>query len=481
MTKTMTEKIKNLINTKLGALIVLVILGFVACEKSSELGDNVLPASDTLSLYIDTTVDVQISTLTDDLITSGSASYVYLGSTYDPAFGYTTGGFASVMRLSDTIGGTNATIDSVVLFMQSTETDAWDGYGKFGVRQGFKVYELGKFIQTTDTLRSSDDLSSYKGDLLATGYKTFYKTGDSIIRIPLGGAGSAITQKFQNNLSSFKDTTKIEDFWKVFKGLYIEPTKEDGVMVNVNFYDNTSEQFVKTDTIKDDKGEIIKNSKGEDSTRNTITYRHGNKVMVYYKYTSSTNTVVKDSASLVFYSYYDSSTGVTTTDGHTSAYKHYFPAEVTSVVGKENQKFSYTVPLGGLKTRVKFELPDVLKSGERYIINKADLELPVEANSTQIPPDYMWVTASTRNDKDSLIYEYSSLSSKYGAFYDLKKGRYLFNVADRVQRMVNKEYTNNGFFVWPQTKWTSPRRAIFLNDARKVKLRLIYTKVNKLN
>ncbi|MBM55246.1 MAG: hypothetical protein CMB32_01665 [Euryarchaeota archaeon] len=157
--------IKYLVWRNSFALLFFVVMSIVGCRKpDSSIGIGNLPDEDLLSLVVIDTLEVKMTTVRDDSLSSENQSSAVLGRVFQPRIGETYAGFASQLRLSapNINFGTNPVADSIYLSLRYTG----HGYGEYS-NHTILVRELADTLHFDSTYYSSYDPETTHGDLTA--------------------------------------------------------------------------------------------------------------------------------------------------------------------------------------------------------------------------------------------------------------------------------------------------------------------------
>jgi hypothetical protein len=222
---------------------LFLLLTLLSCRKEPyEIGIDILPPTDTLSVYQTDTVTVIAYTEVQDSIRTDEFTFGMVGAIMDPVFGKTTASIYTQVRLS-TEGvtfGQNPVLDSLVLVLY------YQGYyGDTNTLQHLKVWELSQDLIKDSAYYSSQTAESYSILLADQYYRP--RPHDSVLvlgynvaphlRVNLSNNTNYLGNKILSAPQNVLNTN--EEFIKFFKGLRIEalPVDEGGSFIKFNTAD----------------------------------------------------------------------------------------------------------------------------------------------------------------------------------------------------------------------------------------------------
>ena len=177
-------------------LIALIAFLISSCEKKIlNMGADLLPEGDFISLKAIDTLSVFSYTMYDDSVRSDNPSISYLGQISDPYFGTTTAEFVTQIRLKARWDGKPFTIDSVKLFLHLLSTK-----GTTNVIHTLKLSEISDLI-SPDSAYYSNTLVHTAGYVLNSVELPVLKAdtiNDVVLKLPV---------EFGNYLT--RDTSKL--------------------------------------------------------------------------------------------------------------------------------------------------------------------------------------------------------------------------------------------------------------------------------
>lgn len=417
----------------------------VSCEKKEEIGFEVQPPEDKITVGFGDSCGLTAYTVRDDSVRTDETLLNLMGSYHDPVFGTSTAGFYVQFRLSDNnvSFGTNPVVDSIVLCLE------YDGgyYGDLTTVQSARVFEVNETFLIDSNYYSSDRFECNSTDLYTGHFKPNLK--DSVfvdtlayppqLRLRLN---NSLAQKFLN-----ASTTELSDnpnFLLFFKGLYVvaDPVSVNGAVINFDLLSANSKLVMYY----------------HNDAYDTLTYNF---------------VINENSARVNTFDHY----------GYSGA-SHSLQMQIAgdTVRGEQNL---YLQGMCGLKTYIR--LPDLrpLLNNGNVVINKAELIItptPSLLNSYAQPDQ---LTLSMINEDGSLSYlpdQYYG-TAYFGGTYNTSNGDYRFNIATYIQYLVRyfDEYVGKGLYLGLSGSAINAGR-LALNGPKtsssNLRLEITYTKLN---
>ncbi len=431
--------------------MAIVPLLFASCKKEGNIGTNIQPSDEVISLNSKDFFPVTY-TLREDSIRSDKAPIIQIGSMNDPIFGKTTAGLFSQFvipnNLLDINFGSGATLDSTILSLSYN----FDFYGDTLTQQTFNVYQMTQDMYYDSAYYSNHPKQYYP---VAVGSTTFSPhprlytivgndTMPPNLRIHINNnfAQQIFSQSGGSNLAS------TANFVQFLKGLYI-----------------TSE----TPGLSPGQGALLKFNPTDSLTRFTFYYH--------------TPTVNGQNFSFVLNS--------------SAAYYSYFTHDYSTAGGTINAQLNnpgpntfsevYVQSCAGLKTKIEFPFIDSLKNlPYKIAINKA--ELVIRAEPENATPNYpvnlqMYVVALDTNGLSYLLPDMFENTVYFGGSLNTVTNEYRLNIARYVEQLLNGEETHTkGLFLKEYSPVSGGRRAVMgsgsSNSGYRMYLHLVYTRIN---
>lgn len=418
-------------------LVFLICVFISACKDPDESGLNVLPPGDALSTILSDTTTIITRTVSDDSLASDELSAQLIGSINDPVFGISNASVYTEVNLEGTPVFTNQPqADSLVLSLVYNSY-----YGDTTAFQTFNVFRLTeKFYQDSSyyssrnfaydpTVRGSLQFQPQPKTSVVVGTDTLSPR----IRIPLEKSiGDSILALYGST-----ELSSNADFLNYFKGLYIQPV--------------------------------------------SLTTMNTGAVSIF-SFTSS---------KLILYFHDSTSTGKSYEFSLSGARINHFEHDRTnSDVGRQladstySDSLNYVQAMCGVKTRISFPYLRNYVSGQRIIINKAELEMQIKPGSGSvqyIPP--ISILLITRNSAGTFSFplDYFEPSGYFGGTINSAGNGYTFNITRQLQRYLDGANTSSEFDIVISGSGVLATRMIIgsgKNADYPMKLKLYYTKIN---
>lgn len=457
------------------AILLASALLFSCKADESDIGADLIPGEDQLDMHTYET-DLLCKTVREDsfpvFLKSNSLPALLLGSYIDPIFGKVQSNFAAQFtpsKASFTFGD-SAVVDSVILTLEYTSTKPYYGdISKWKGAQRFKVYELDEdILADTITTYYSNYNVKYKPTLLGERVvipnitapvkwkeDTLTTTENPQLRIRLDNAKSIFANATAAQLA---DGTS---FYNYFRGLYV-------VADNQDFQ-------------KEGEGAIL---------RFDVSTASNTKCRIRVFYHNKANTASNPFDFIDFYS--------TSATRKLNIYQHnYKNTQLLQDMkyGEYNANRVYVQGMGGVKTKVVLpnftQLPDFSDTTATYVINKAELIIPVDEeaytyaypvpdNLIVVMPDTAAKYSALENAPNANIRDLSDVTQYfYGGAYVPASKEYIFRISLHVSDLINRRLKQNkGLYLVSGLGGYLADRVVLSNTPnRKVRLRIIYTKI----
>ncbi len=406
-------------NTGFFFFLILGISFFSCNDDPGIMGLDIIPASDEIIVYFDTSTVIHSNTVSVDSIRSdedvytGNKSYNLLGSYMDPVFGASNASFASQLRLSknEIDFGEDFTLDSMVLYLQLANV-----YGdkRQAAPQEIFVYQLTDTINLDETYSSNLDFESYydQNEVLAHEFIS-PNYNDSVVAIKIDHSSF---------VELFSDTSNLSDndvFQNLFKGLYLKSSQV-----------NTTGSIMAFDMLSDKS-----------------------KLRLYFHNYPESSEIVPLSAHSVF------DLLINEKCARINLFKHDYDLAQNPIQHIDDSLFEdtlvYVQAMGGV--RVKVDFPDILKwqDSTSVVISNARLVIPVLDNSTEIYSpipklNLAYIDDEGNNEFFPDLYNNGSFFQEYfNGIYNHEQNQYEFNIAMFIQKAINNEIPLNGFYIYP--------------------------------
>ncbi|QPH37755.1 DUF4270 domain-containing protein [Pedobacter endophyticus] len=468
--------------TKQDLLTLLIgLFLFASCKNPDGVGLDVDPGTAIQGTLV--TSDVKTQIVEEPAVSTLGLVRYPLGYMKDPIFGETEAGLAMTLYPPQTLThdfGTSPVLDSAILVLKiDTTSTLTKFYGDtINSKYSIDVYQLTNTVtdykSSTVQAHNSTLLGNYNGKIFPNTKGKVYNiiagkpdtliTAPAQIRVPLNRTF------IQDNIvslaaSSLTSNAKFADY---FKGLYAQVNKTSSTGPG---------------------GIAFLKFSGTDSY-----------VQLVYRKTNTTSGI--DTVSVNFpLGALASVNSTSVISGIAANIKHNrtgTPVQAQIDAPTASYQVTYLQGLVGLKTKISF--PDLVNFTNTYgkaIVNKAELVVELGAGTSSYPflasqrlSLYRWdIAEQPINISDYTSYANSSTPALFGGYFDSIKNRYIFNVTNYVQTLINKRETDYGTFLAPTSLTefqvaptaTSAERAIIgagTSTTNKIKLNIYYTKIN---
>ena len=396
-------------------LVLAVLVVIKGCSESNEIGLELIDSP--VRMFTMDTLTVKAFTLPDDSVATNFGSRNILGLLDDPVFGKTKASIYTETRLpfNNLSLGEDPQLDSIVLVMYYTGSY----YGMVEVFHQVKIYELSEHFPESDTLFSNIEIAHYP-ELINKNQEPFRlrpAPRDSVmvdtimrpphVRIPLS---AEFGQKYidANGTPAFEN---VPNYVEAFKGLFItleDQADEMGSLYSFNMVSPlTTIQLFYTRIVEDDTVSLMQtfpiNEFAKRATRiDHFGYDHANE--------SLRRQVVDQELSL-------------------------------------GDSLLFIQSLGRVRAEVLFPHLEELAKLPRVVINKAELIVPVQDGfATEDLPEVNNLLLMRLDDNRDLhfISDYYVGADYYGGAFNALENRYVFNISQYVQELLDGYYPNNG-------------------------------------
>ena len=422
---------------------VTAIVWFTGCSERNQLGMDLLPSTDLISIKSTILKDkISSFTHTEDSVKTDEAQKSLLGSFTDPLFGNTTIDFATQFRLQSYPNyGTNPVADSIKLYMYYRLI-----YGDTVTPQRFRVYELESSVDADEDYFQDVDLKNLaSNNLLAdieyiprvrvdsTTADTFYQLITIPIDISLGEklVNADSTQMVNNDV-----------FLEFFKGLYIETekqTQEGGAILTLeaassdNFQGSALLLYYNNDENK------------AETEPDTLTAAY-----VISEFSARVNRITHDYSGTPFEANLNSET--------------------------VQDSLIYVQSNGGLQSKIFIEDLSNWSDSVNTAINKAELIFQIDTLASDIekypPPSQLLFTVIGEDGGEFLPIDYVFSPAFYGGALN-EDYSYRFNITQHVQQMIEGQADNYGFFLTTARKSSEANRVVIKGSTSKTGIRLV--------
>ena len=213
-----------------------------SCNKDASIEDNTIDTGDLNLLETDSFI-LTSYTVEDEAVNGKNIVGILLGQTNDTKIGESKASFYSELAITKNAYdlGANPILDSVVLILDQTSS-----YGELNSLFDLNVYEMTSEISSSESYDNNTVLN-VNSTPLATFNNYQFKTGESVVRLPLSTAfGISLISAFGTT-----DMESTESFQLFFKGFYVTATAVNGdgfVSLSLNNDSSKLELFYNSDT-----------------------------------------------------------------------------------------------------------------------------------------------------------------------------------------------------------------------------------------
>ncbi|NNE54966.1 MAG: DUF4270 domain-containing protein [Flavobacteriales bacterium] len=393
------------------AAILLASISFSCTRPEESIGLGIQPEEDLLSVSQMDTVTMVAYTVTEDSLRTDELSHTLLGNYNDPVFGRTKASYYAQIRLSSTsvdFGNTNNIyVDSLVLAMKLEGSH----YGS-SKPQEFEVYEIDEDLYLDSSYYSNQTLSIKSQNLVLDGHSVVKP--NVIDTVSISGNALAPQLRVQLDTTFARDvflsqsgTANLDDndaFTEYFKGIYVRSNTLDGGVLSIDMFDPQTS------------------------------------VIMYYR---DLNGEEADTTSFVF--------SINNLSPH---YYHLDQEKTDNLLPLQTQDsipadpHTYTQGGAGVITRIDFPFIEDLDGAEGFVINRAEMIIPVKDPSLNRPyrPTQLLLRRPL-DESTALIPDDVSVDFQTGGFYDEEVAGYRFDISRFIQLTATGTIEDNSLFV----------------------------------
>ena len=427
-------------------LIILPAILLYSCNERNDLGMDLLPTDDLISVK-NLVERNSISSFThrEDSIRTDEGTSSLLGILDDPVFGRTTVNFATQPRLQSFPDfGENPTADSIKFFLYYRLI-----YGDTVTPQTFKVYEMESSIDRDEVYYQGVDLKAMASDELlgqveytprvridSASADTFYQ----LITIPLD---ISLAEKLVN--ADSMQMVNNDVFLEYFKGLYLESEKDS-----------------------DEGGTVLSLAASSNSNF------QGSALVVYYNNDENRTAEVPDTLLMPYVISPFSARINSITHDYTGTP---FYGNLNST--DEQDSLIYVQATGGLKSRILIDDLSLWKDSLNTAINKAELVFQIDTIASQVdkfpPPRQLLFTVVGEEGDEFLPIDYVFSPAYYGGVLNRQDYTYRFNITQHLQQIIDGDTQNYGFFLTTARKNSEASRVVLKGSESQTGIKLIVT------
>jgi hypothetical protein len=438
------------------AAFATLATGWSSCNEPDELGLGLLPSSDQLNVRSTDTITIESTTENgDSLLTNKNFLTYLLGSYTDPEFGRTDASVYSQLVFSSNpnLGDTNEilTADSLVMTLEYTsEAILKPYYGNKNTPLKVTVYRMTESMSPDSVYYTNRDFT-VEGTPIGTA--TIIPQPDDSVSVYGKNVTPHVRIKLSNELANdllelnHSTTWSSSENWlDYFKGVYIktEPVNStnEGSVIHFSLGGNYSAMtlFYHSDT------------PGDDSTKYSFVFRGEIINRFHHEYgQSDAGRQIQDPSF--------------------------------------NSSVNYLQAMSGVRTHLNFPYLKNFTTQGQLVINKAELIIPVETNSTETysPPVTLNILTKDSTGRALSLIDYIHESLYFGGAYSLADNSYTFNITRQVQAILggtedaDKYYLVVPYVVRGSVIYSQNSRVVInsgSNATRPIRLKLYYTVLN---
>lgn len=445
---------KEYFNKYIAVLLTgFIIFIFYSCNEPNDLGMDLLPTNDLVQIRsLVEKESISSYTFKEDSIRTDRASRSLFGVFDDPVFGNTTISFASQFRLQfQPEFGTNPVADSVKLYLYYSFL-----YGDTTTVQRIKVYELNEslIIDTTSASGGSYDYPYYQDvDLksisspILLGELEFIPEverdsvkGDTLIQLLQIPLDISLGEKLINVDPSITKSNDV--FLEFFKGLYFEAEKDDPDGGTILTLEAASEESFQGSALL----VYYNNDENKEAEKTDTLYN----AYVISNLSARVNSITHDYSGTPFEFNLDNDTG-------------------------PGDSLIYVQTTGGLKSKIFIDKLSLWKDSVNTAINRALLIFQVDTIVSDIkhyPPPSRLLFTYIKDGKEYLPADYAFFG---GGVLNTKNYTYSFNITQHLQKIINGEIDNLGFYLTTAFKNSEAKRVVLKGGSSKAGIRLVIT------
>lgn len=405
-----------------GLFFLLLCLVF-SCKKKADdsvLGLDVQPENDMVKLTISDTSSVFMYTQkAGNTIKSYNDQYKYLGSNQDSIFGRTDASIYTNFSISNNLTnvsfGANPVLDSAEMVIRFLG----QALGDTSTSLTYQVHLLSEKLVTGTSYSVTSHLNKSISTVSNITGKLKIRGGNVCLVLPLDynmaqyilqtNANLTNNTAFQNAYKGFYITTSTSTLGAPGSGAIRRFNLDDNISgVNIYYHDGNSVSS---------KGQVFQFSfRGTDAVR----FNH-----IDHNYVAG--------ASLNLFDQISSTEDVALIKGNSNVYLNCF---------------------GG--TRIKIYLPYIknFADSQKVSISRAELTIKIDdivspySSKYGYPPNLALIACNAEGVEE-LVFDQLETTDfvKYGGIYDATNKRYVFNIARQMQKILNGEITNYGFYL----------------------------------
>lgn len=441
------------------AVLVMAALVLTRCKKNDDLGMDLLPSTDLISvknrvLKDDiTSFTVREDSVRTDITAAGKS---LLGTLNDPEFGYTAIDFASQFRLARYPDfGENVEADSIFLYLYYRAI-----YGDTVTTQRIKVYELEERLYADQTVDSTSGSTSYP----------YYQN----VNLKSMASDQVIGElEFVPQITL--DSTETDTFYQVLKvpldislGEKLIDADSTDMISNDVFLDYFKGLYIETEKSVAGEGAILTLEAASDDSF------QGSAVLLYYNNEENKNLEEPDTLSVPYI--------ITANSARVNRFEHDYsgtPFFDGLNNGTNENQLLYIQSTGGLEAEIDIDNLTTWKDSTNTSINKAELVFQIDTVASDLEnypaPNQLLFTYIDSLGQERLPKDYYFSPAFYGGALNTDDRTYRFNITQHLQQIIDGELGNNGFKLTTANKNSEANRVILKGSTSETGIKLIVT------
>ena len=423
--------------------LILFLTSFSACNKTSDLGFDLIPEEFLFDPNALDTFTVNAFTYKSDSVRTSGMSNMSLGTYTDPIFGNITASFISEMRpLSPLDKGTAPVFDSLVMYLHFDSL----AYGNPNTEKEINIFEIKQRLNLDSAYYNTFKYQDLETVLITTAtFLPFEVLIDSIMDDTVK-IKNPLYQKVVIKLDSIFGKRIFDDYdlWNgslfvnYFNGFLFKPESDpiDGSLSRFDLSGSNSE------------------------------------IIMYYHKNDTT-------AANYTFSFKSNCTRISLTEHEYNAPGFLPDLENPGII---EDSVVYIQGMAGLETRIFLPYLDQLKNQGIFGVNRAELIIQAELEpltfETLFPaPSQLLLYSINADGNYDYLQEYYTQQGYIGAQYN--DGKYIFDITYLIQKIIKGDIENNGLVIKLQNDYFNHARAVLTSGkhSRPMKLSLSLTKL----
>jgi hypothetical protein len=463
---------------------------YTSCTPNSGIGANVLPKGTINASFIDTST-VQTSIIMEDSAQTNNQSLYLLGSYNDPVFGPTKasvytqlvlpGGNANPFYGAGYISTNTQSVilDSAVLNLSYTTGATGNYFGDVGP-QTVQVYLMDSGFVAADPYYSSSVRPYHK----LLGERTIIPNFTAYDSVYYPAKPKTLVAYYNPRMRIKLDHQWAQSWVDTGLSAYTGPLKgglnDTVVLSEAAFVRHMSGIYITVNNPMQ--------FPGQGSILYTDLYAYGTSVVFYCRVINNNGGVIDTNYTLPSFNINTGCKSFNHYDHNYLSTPFYVPHAKHTIVSSPNNV--YVQGLGGVITKIKIPyIMNWINKGP-IIVNRAEVEIPVETQDigNYSPPSQMYLIGI--NDTSTVLSTSTftlpdQYTTYYGGTYDAFNHKYVFDIAEYVQNVLDKKTIDAGFYLVAGSSAISPNRVAAYGGAmrpgygsdKRLRFKMYYTQL----